>query len=98
MGQFWQDGRQPQLFRRQNRTGNFPEDGGTPVFLHKKIGTVPGEPGNFVTEIDISGFLENLDLIFRCDLIKHSLEIVVFQGLVFHPLDFPPQSQCRGLS
>ena len=97
-GELGDDRRQTELFRRENRAGDLAENRRHAVFLHEKIGPVTGQVRNFVTEIDVTGFLEFLDLVLRGDLVEHRLEFVVFEHLIFDPLQLSPDAQDRLLS
>ena len=52
--------RQTKLFNGHYLAGDFPENGTDAVFLLEIIAAIPGKPGNFITEINIAGFLESV--------------------------------------
>jgi hypothetical protein len=60
------------LFGRHDLARNFPKHGRDAVFLHKEIGTITRQAGNFITKIHISGFFEDLDLFFGRDFVQHA--------------------------
>ena len=51
--------------------------------------------GNFVTEIDVGGFLEELDFPFRRDLINHRLEVVVPKRRIIDAHEFAIDAEHR---
>ena len=79
IGKFLQDRRQTQILDRQNVGRNQTKDRRDAVFLLEEIRAIARHPRHFVTEIDIGGFFEDLDLSFRRDLINHRFEFVVLQ-------------------
>ena len=91
--QFGDDRRKTELIGSQYLFRNLPENRCHSVFLHEKIGTVARKARNFIAEIDITGFLKHLYLIFRGDLIEHGFQFIVLQHLVFDPFDLPTESQ-----
>jgi len=73
---FFRHRRQAQLVRRENLARDEAEHRADAVLLVVEIRTVSREAGIFVAEVHIAGFLELLDLVFRCDLIDERLQIV----------------------
>src|SRR5712692_2332568 len=93
-----QDGRKPQILGGEHFGGNLPEDRPAPVLLLKKIGPEARHAGNFVPEVHVAGFFEQLDLGVGGDLIEHPLELVVLQNLVLDPLQLSVDTQNRLLA
>ena len=80
---FFQDRRKTQLLDRQHLRRN--RDGRPPrcrISAGKNSRDNGPDARNFVTEIDVGCFFEDLDLPFRRDLVDHRLEIVVFERRV----------------
>ena len=65
---------------------NLAEDGGDAVFLVEEIGAEAGDVRDLVAEIDVAGFLEDLDLVLGRDLVEHLLEVVVFERRMVHAM------------
>ena len=93
--QFGNDRREAKLFCGHDFAWNFPKYRRNPVFLRKKVGPVPGQPRNLITEIDITGFLILLDFLFRRDFIQHGLELIIVERLEFDPFQLTPNPQHR---
>jgi len=87
--------RQTELRHRLNLVGNLAEDRPNPILLPEVIGTIAGQSGYFIAKIEISGFLEDLDLLLWGDFIEHGPQFVVIQHLVFHPFEVSPNAQDR---
>ena len=88
LGELFHDRRQAQLFGREDLRGNLAEDRGNAVLLVEEVGAETGHAGNFVAEVDVAGFFEDLDLVLRRDLVEHRLERVVLQRRVTDSLHF----------
>ena len=74
-----QNRRQAELLQREHLAGNEAEYRGDAVFLIQKIRAIPGEAGIFVTEIDVAGFLKDLDFLLGRNLVNQRLQVVVLQ-------------------
>ena len=83
------------MLDRQYFGRDFTEYGGHAVFLIEKVGAVPRFAGDFIAEIDIPGFLEDLHFEFRRDFIEHRLQLVIFEGCKLDSLHLAPNSQYR---
>src|SRR5208337_1642359 len=79
----------------ENFVRNLAKHRSDPVFLHEEIHPVTGKPWNFISEIEVSGFLEYLDLIFRGDLVEHRAQFVVVQNSIFYALQVASNPQNR---
>ena len=86
-----QNGREPEVLGGQDLRRNLTEDRGATVLLVEKIGPITGHPGDFISKVHVSCFLEDLDLVFRRDLVQHRFEFVVFEHLVLDPLQLAVQ-------
>ena len=75
-----------------------PEDRSDTVFLIEEIGPKPGDIGNFVAEINVAGFLEDLDLVLGGDFIEHGFERIVLQRREIDPLQFAADAQDRRIA
>src|SRR6266853_164887 len=91
--ELFHDRRQVELLGRKNGGRNLPEHGSNTVLLIEEIGAIPSYAGNFITESDVAGFFENLDFVFRGDLVEHRLEIIIFQGWELDPLHLTTNAQ-----
>ena len=90
--------RQSELLDRHDFTGNLPEHRANTVFLLKIVAAVARQTGNFVTEIDIPGFLEEFNLFLRTDLVEHGAQLIISHFLELHPLHVTADPQERLLS
>ena len=81
---FFEDWREPEVLHSQYLRRNQAKHGRDSVFLLEEIRAITRHAWNFVTEIDIGSFFEDLDLPFRGDLINHRLELVVFERGIIH--------------
>ena len=64
-----------------------------PFFWLKKLARKREMLRNFVAEIHVAGFFEDLDLVLRRDFVEHRLEIVVFQRRMIHAMQFAVDAQ-----
>ncbi|MFM1944769.1 MAG: hypothetical protein RI897_3751 [Verrucomicrobiota bacterium] len=92
-GEFFKDGGEWgveffEVLEREHLGGDLAEDGGAAPFLVEEIGTEPGDTGDFVAEVDVTGFLVDFDLIIGGDLIEHRLEFVIVEGGIIYPVQF----------
>ena len=87
-----------EILERKHLAGNLAEHRGDAVFLVEKIGAETGDVRDFVAEIDVAGFFETLDLIFRRDFVEHRLELVAFQRRIIHALQFAVDAQHGGVA
>ena len=97
-GEFLQHRRQRrvqllEVFEGQHLGGNLAEDGRDAVLLVEEVGAEARHLRNFVAEIHVPRFLEELDLVLRRDLVEHGLERVALQRRVVHPLQFAVDPQ-----
>src|SRR6185369_13606855 len=96
--EFFQDRRQGgveffEILKRKHPAGNLSEDSGDPIFLIKEVRAKSRYVWDLVPEIDITGLFKDLDLVFRRDLIKHFLELIVLQRWMVHPMKFAVDAQ-----
>jgi hypothetical protein len=79
--------RQVELIGGENRRGDLSKNGGGAILLIEEVGSVPCQARNFVSEVDVSGFFEDFDFVFRRNLVQHYLQFIVLQrrsGNSFH--------------
>jgi hypothetical protein len=72
------------LFERENLGRDEPEHGRDAVPLVQEIDAVTRHARQFVAEVHVPGFLKDLDLGFRSNLVNESLQVVVFQRRSIH--------------
>ena len=94
-GELLEHRRQPELLGRQDVVRNLAEDRADPVLLHEEVGAEAGQARDLVAEIDVAGFLEDLDLVLGGDLVEHGAQVVVVEDLVLDPLQLAADAQRR---
>ncbi len=65
--------------------------------MHEIVCPVAGQAGDFIAEVHITRFLEELDFILGCNFIEHLAQVVVIQNLIFHAFDVTMDAQGRRL-
>ena len=98
MAEFLQHGGQRrvellEILERKHLARNLAEHGGDAVLLVEEIGAEAGDVRDFVAEIHVAGFLEDLDLVLRRDFVEHRLELVVLERRMIHALQFAVDAQ-----
>src|SRR5712691_8758475 len=91
--ELFHDRRKAKLFSREHLGWNLPENRRRSVFLVEKVRTVTCFSRNFITKVDVTGFLKDFDFEFRRNFIKHFFQMVVFQRWELDALQFAANSQ-----
>jgi len=98
LGQFGNYVGQSQLLTGLNFIGNFSKNRCHAVFLPEKIDTITGQIGHFIGKVDIAGFFELFDFVFRSNFIKKHFQGIIGKNIILNPLDIAANSDCRLLS
>src|SRR5579862_3903482 len=96
-GESLDDRRQAKLIAREDFARDEAEYRRDAVLLVQEIRAVTGQTGVFITEIDVAGFFELLDLDFRGDFVNESLEVVVFERRRVDSDEFAVDAKHRGV-
>ena len=86
------------MFGGHNRAGYFTKDSTHTVSLHEEIGTVTRQTGDFVSKIDIAGFLKCLNFVLGSDFIEHGPEVIVIEDFIFDSFNVASNPKRRGLT
>ena len=94
----FQDRRQTEVVRGQDLRGDLPEHRADAIPLLEEIGAEARDAGDLVSEVDVAGLFEDLDLVLRRDLVEHRAQIVIFQRIVLDPFELAVQAHDRLLT